>query len=158
MKKSDRVNYLDSIASCREKWRKKRSYYHSELEKYLRFLIPAHSSVLEIGCGTGETLASLNPGRGLGIDISPEMVRIAKRNFPHLQFQVGDFEDIRIEEKFDYVLIIETIGHVDDIQLAFKELHKVCKPETRVIIVYYNYLWEPVLKFAEVKIFQTCYI
>jgi SAM-dependent methyltransferase len=77
------------------------------------------------------------------------MVRIAKRNFPHLQFQVGDFEDIRIEEKFDYVLIIETIGHVDDIQLAFKELHKVCKPETRVIIVYYNYLWEPVLKFAE---------
>ncbi len=47
-------------------------------------------------------------------------------------------------------MVVETIGHVNDIQSAFKELHKVCKPETRVIIVYYNYLWEPALKFAEV--------
>ena len=28
-------------------------------------------------------------------------------------------------------------------------MHKVSKPDTRVIIIYYNYLWEPVLKFAE---------
>ncbi|HFQ89329.1 MAG TPA: glycosyltransferase, partial [Desulfobulbus sp.] len=49
----------------------------------------------------------------------------------------------------DYVLVVDTIGHVDDIQLAFSQLHKVCRPETRVIVVYYNYLWAPVLKFAE---------
>ncbi len=77
------------------------------------------------------------------------MVEIAQKKFPKLRFETGDLEDLQIEEKFDYVVLIETIGYVDDIQLAFRELHKVCKPETRLIIVYYNYLWEPVLKFAE---------
>jgi SAM-dependent methyltransferase len=147
--KAEKIEYFDSVATEREKWRKKGAYYHRELEKYLKFLIPSNSSVLEIGCGTGELLAALNPRRGLGIDISPNMVQVAREKFPQLQFEIGDLENLQIEEKFDYVILVETIGHVDDIQLAFKELHKVCKPQTRLIIVYYNYLWEPVLKFAE---------
>ena len=149
MTKTERIKYFDSVAEEREKWREKGAYYHKQLEKYLRYLIPSNSSVIEIGCGTGDLLAALNPKRGLGIDISPKMIEVARKKFPHLEFETGDFEDLQIEEKFDYVVSVETIGHVDDIQLAFKELHKVCKPETRVIIIYYNYLWEPVLKFAE---------
>ena len=149
MTKAEKIKYFDSIAYDRAKWRKRGAYYHSELEKYLRFLIPSHSSVLEIGCGTGELLAALNPDRGLGVDISPKMVEVARKNFPSLQFEVGDLENLQIDEKFDYVVLVEVVGHVDDIQLAIKELHKVCKPETRLIIVYYNYLWEPILKFAE---------
>jgi SAM-dependent methyltransferase len=147
--KAERIKYFNSVAEERERWRKRGFYYHKQLEKYLQYLIPSNSSVLEIGCGTGNLLAALNPKRGLGVDISPTMVEVARRQFPGLQFEVGDLERLQIEEKFDYVVLVETIGHVDDIQLAFEELHKVCKPETRVIIVYYNYLWEPVLKFAE---------
>lgn len=149
MTKTDKVKYFNSVASEREKWRKKGAYYHNELEKYLKFLIPENSSVIEIGCGIGDTLHALNPGRGLGIDISSGMIEIARKRYPHLEFKVCDFEHIDIEEKFDYILIVETIGHVDDIQVALKELHKVSKPETRIIIVYYNYLWEPVFKLAE---------
>src|SRR4030065_2554342 len=134
MNKSEKIKYFDSIAEVRQKRRKIGAYYHKELENYLRFLIPPDSSVIEIGCGSGNLLAALNPGRGLGIDISPKMIDAARRNFPHLQFEVGDLEDLQLEEKFDYVVIVETIGHVYDIQSAFKELHKVCKPETRLII------------------------
>jgi len=147
--KTEKIKYFDSVATERKKWRKRGTYYHRLLEKYLQYLIPSNSSVIEIGCGTGDLLAALNPERGVGIDISPKMVEVAKKKFPHLQFEAGDLEDLKIEEKFDYVVVIETIGYVDDIQSAFKELRKVCKPETRLIIVYYNYLWEPVLKFAE---------
>lgn len=150
MNKEELIYYFDSKASEREKWRKSGAYYHRELERYLQFLVPKNSSVLEIGCGTGELLAALEPRRGLGIDISPKMIDIAANKFPRVQFQTGDLDKLQIREKFDYVIIIETIGHVGDIQLAFRELHKVCKPETRLIIVYYNYLWEPILKFAEV--------
>jgi SAM-dependent methyltransferase len=150
MTKAERIKYFDLVAPERKKWRAKGAYYHRELEKYLKYLIPADSSVLEIGCGAGDLLAALNPKRGLGIDISPGMVEMARKQFPDLQFEVGDLEALQIEEKFDYVVLVESIGHAEDIQLAFKELHKVCKPETRVVIVYYNYLWEPVLKFAEV--------
>ena len=149
MTKEEKVEFFNSVAKDRIKSRNKGSYYHEELEKYLRFVVPEHSAVIEIGCGPGETLAALNPSRGVGIDISPQMVEIARNKFPHLQFEVGDFESLYIKEKFDYVVIDGTIGNVDDIQLAFKELHEVCKPETRLIIVYYNYLWEPVLKFSE---------
>ena len=147
--KAEKIEFYDSVANERGQWREKGAYYHEELEHYLRFLIPPDSSIIEIGCGTGETLAALNPGRGLGVDISSKMVEIAREKYPHLLFEVGDIEDLQIEEKFDYVLVDGTIGTVDDIQLAFKELHKVCKPETRLIIVYYNYLWEPALKLAE---------
>ena len=149
MTKSEKIRFFNSVAQKRGQWRTKGAYYHEELEKYLRFLIPPDSSVIEIGCGTGETLAAVNPARGLGVDISPKMVEIAREKYPHLQFEVDDIEDLHIEEKFDYVLVDGTIGTVDDIQLAFKELHKICKPETRLIIVYYNYLWEPAFKLAE---------
>jgi SAM-dependent methyltransferase len=147
--KDEKIRFFDSVAQDREKWRQKRSYYHKELEKYLRFLIPAGSSVIEIGCGTGNCLAALNTSRGLGVDISPRMIEVARKNFPNLRFEVGDLELLQIEEKFDYVVLVETIGNVDDIQLALGKLHKVCKPETRLIIVYYNYLWEPILKLSE---------
>jgi hypothetical protein len=62
---------------------------------------------------------------------------------------VDDLEDLKIREKFQYVVISETIGHVDDIQLAFRQLHKVCAPDTRIIIIYFNYLWAPIIKFTE---------
>lgn len=149
MTKAERITYFDSVAGEREKWRKRGAFYYREIEKYLTFLIPPNSSVLEIGCGTGDTLAALRPARGLGIDISPNMIEIAKKKTPHLDFAVGDIENLQVEEKFDYIVIAETIGLVDDIQLAFSQLHKVCKPDTRIVIIYYNYLWDPVLKFAE---------
>jgi SAM-dependent methyltransferase len=147
--KAEKIDFFDSIAKDRDKLREKGVYYHEELEKYLQFLIPPNSSVLEIGCGIGDTLAALKPSRGLGIDISSQMITRANKKFPHLQFEVGDLEALQIEEKFDYVVLDSTIGNVDDIQLAIKELHKVCSPKTRLIFVYYNYIWEPALKLAE---------
>jgi ubiquinone/menaquinone biosynthesis C-methylase UbiE len=147
--KAEKINFFDSVAEEREKWLKRGAYYHRELERFLRFVIPPDSSVIEIGCGVGETLAALNPSRGLGVDLSPRMIDIASKKYPECEFITGDLEDLHIEEKFDYVVLDGTIGNVDDIQSAFKELHKVCNPDTRVVIVYYNYLWEPVLKFAE---------
>lgn len=149
MTKEEKVKYFDSLAPQRDKWRKKNRFYHEEIERFLRYLIPKNSSVIEIGCATGDTLASLSPSRGVGIDISQSMIEKAREKYPNLEFLVDDFEALKINEKFDYVLIDGTIGHVDDIQIAFKELHKVCKANTRIIIVYYNYLWEPLLKFAE---------
>ncbi len=147
--RAEKVEYFDSVAPDREKWRKRSAYYHQQLEKYLRFVIPSGSTVLEIGCGTGDLLAALHPQDGLGIDISPRMVSLAQQRHPYLRFQVGDLENLEIDERFDYVIIAEAIGYVEDIQHAFSQLHKVCKPASRVLILYYNYLWEPVLKCAE---------
>ncbi|HEX7410900.1 MAG TPA: glycosyltransferase, partial [Bacteroidales bacterium] len=92
---------------------------------------------------------SLKPSRGVGIDISGEMILRAKSNFPHLEFHQMDAENITLTETFDYVVISDTLGLLEDIQRAFKELIKVITPETRIVINYHNFFWLPVLSLAE---------
>jgi SAM-dependent methyltransferase len=149
MDKKDIINYFNQTAKDRLKWKARNKYYYQELEKYLRFLIPPSSSVIEIGCGTAELLNSVKPSRGMGIDFSQKMVEIAQRQFPHLEFRVEDAENITVEERFDYIILSDLIGCLLDVQRTFNQLKKISGPQTRVIITYYNYLWEPILKLSE---------
>jgi len=146
-----KIRYFDLVAKTRFYWRKKGNYYHSQLIDYIKKTIPEDSSILEIGCGTGDIIGSFDKAsRGLvGVDISDEMIKIAKDRYSEVKFYVAGFEDMVLERKFDYILIGGVAGYVDDLYMAFQHLNKVCKPETKIVIVYFNYLWEPVLKLAE---------
>jgi SAM-dependent methyltransferase len=152
-RKRQLVEHADSLAASRGKWRRKAAFFHAEDERYLRFLIPEGLSILEIGCGTGDTLAALEPSLGVGIDISPNMVLEARRKYPQLSFHTGDAEadDVlnRIEGTFDVILIVDTMGVFDDCQAALEKLHRFCRRDTRIIITYYSYLWQPLLSLAE---------
>ena len=149
MSKAELIKYFDSQAEKRWQWRQRGRYYHRNLERYLRLMILSGASVLEIGCGTGEFLGSLPAGRKVGLDISPKMIDVARAKHPDIEFQVGDLENLALDQSFDYVLLVNVVGYLDDIQSALERLKKVCSPETRVIVLYFNYLWEPWLKFAE---------
>ena len=46
-------------------------FLSQEDETYLRFLVPESARVLEIGCGTGDTLAALKPCHGVGVVSAP---------------------------------------------------------------------------------------
>lgn len=142
-------DHFDAVALERAQWRRRYRYYYRLVEQYFRYLIPPHSSILEIGCGTGELLASLQPKRGLGIDVSPNMIAVARARFPELDFRVEDLEDLATTEPFDYVILSNVLGYADDVQEAIAQLHKVCRPETRIIVTYINYLWAPVFQMAE---------
>ena len=143
------ARYFDRQAPERDRWKRENRFYHEYIEKLCRFHIPPGSTVLEIGSGTGDLLNALAPSRGVGIDISPRMVEIASRKYPHLTFRVGNAEDLPMTEKFDYVVLSDVIGSIPDVQKAFTELRKVTRPRTRVIITYYNYFWEPILRCGE---------
>jgi SAM-dependent methyltransferase len=149
MTKAELKKYFDQIAPQRDAWKRRNAYYYQELESLCRLFIPPGRSVLELGCGTGDLLAALRPSRGLGIDLSDEMVRIARGKYPELEFRTGDVEAVTVEETFDYVLLSDLVGSLDDIWKAFRELQRVVRPETRIVVTYYNYLWEPALKLAE---------
>jgi SAM-dependent methyltransferase len=140
---------LDAQAPESDRWRRKNRYYYEEVERIVRFHVPPGSSVLEIGCGTGNLLAALAASRGVGLDISPKILGIARSKHPGLTFLAGDAEDIPLSEPFDYILLSDLIGYFDDVQRAFEQLNKVCHPRTRVILTYFNYLWEPVLRAGE---------
>ena len=76
----------EQLAPRREDYRRRAAFFHSEDLRYLRFLIPPGSRVLEVGCGTGSLLAALEPSFGVGLDISPAMVDQATRTAPGLPF------------------------------------------------------------------------
>jgi SAM-dependent methyltransferase len=143
------AGYFDLQAPERDRWKRKNRFYHEYIEKLCRFHVPPGSTVLEIGSGTGDLLNALAPARGVGVDISPAMVEIASRKYPQLIFQVGNAEDLPLMDTFDYILLSDVIGYFPDVQKAFVELRKVTHPRTRIIITYYNYFWEPVLRWAE---------
>ncbi len=148
------LQHSETYAADRERWRNKASFFHSEDQKYLHFLIPVGSRVLELGCGTGDTLAALQPSLGVGIDFSPDMIEEARKLHPHLTFQIGDIEDAAtfsgLEEPFDFILVMDTIGSLDDIQKLLEFLHPLCARHTRLIVGHFSHLWQPVLKAAEI--------
>lgn len=150
LSKSDLISYFNSIAASRDWWRKRNRYYQTELEDFYRFNIPRKSSVLEIGCGTGELLHSLDPVNGAGIDFSEAMISMSQKKFPNLQFQVDDIEDLKLRQRFDFIVMQDLIGHLSDVWVAFRNLRNVSTPETRIILNYYNQLWEPAIILLEV--------
>jgi SAM-dependent methyltransferase len=107
---------------------------------------------LEIGCGTGDLLRALDPARGVGVDLSGEMIRIAAERHPDFEFHVGNGEDPAIlngiSGPFDFIVLSDTIGYLEDCEAAFAALRSLCTPRTRLIIGYYSRLWEPVLSLG----------
>jgi SAM-dependent methyltransferase len=140
---------FDRLSLERSRWQDKARYYYEEQLRYLRFLVPEGQKILEVGCGLGDQLASLKPKRGVGIDLSAAMITLARIRHPGIEFHSVDVDDFQATETFDVVLLLDVVGHLLDVESTFKKLRRFCEPHTRVIVVYYNFLWEPLLRLAE---------
>jgi ubiquinone/menaquinone biosynthesis C-methylase UbiE len=144
------ADFFDHYASTVEKWRRRNAGYHRALSSLVRFHVPEGSSVLEVGSGTGDLLAGTRPRRGVGIDISGEMVRLAQKKFPDLKFHQMAAEKLDLGgEKFDYILLSDLTGFLFDIRLVLERLRTVCHAETRVVMHWYSRAWQPILTAAE---------
>ena len=104
MSKSQIAAHFDHYAPERDDWKRRNHYYYQELEGLCREHIPPGKAVLELGCGIGDLLASVQPAFGVGVDLSLGMVQQARRKYPNLHFLQGDAEDIPF------------IGHLQDVQ------------------------------------------
>jgi SAM-dependent methyltransferase len=151
----NKITYFNTIAPKRIKQRKAKAYYWNDITKYCDYFIHEDVSVLEVGCGTGELLNGIKAKTKLGIDFSESMIAEAKKQFPDLDFRQMAAEEIQLEQKFDVIILSNLIGYLDDIQLVFENLHSVCHSNTKVIVTYYSFLWEPILKFGEWIGFKT---
>jgi SAM-dependent methyltransferase len=151
--RDQRAALYDLHAGDRAYWQKKNRAYYQNLERLVRFVVPEGASVLEIGCGLGDLLAALKPADGLGVDLSTRLIELARARHPGLRFAVADAETLDAPEllgrTFDYVVLSDTVGALSDVWAAFRALRRVCHAGTRVVISYYNFLWESVLEAGQ---------
>lgn len=95
--------------------------------------------VLDVACGTGvlfpdylnRKVASLT-----GIDISPEMVKIAQGKFPNVQVICGDVETAVFERKFDAIMVYNAFPHFPDPAHLIEVLANLLKPGGRLSIAH----------------------
>ncbi|HYJ07844.1 MAG TPA: bifunctional class I SAM-dependent methyltransferase/glycosyltransferase family 2 protein [Polyangiaceae bacterium] len=140
----DQASVLHAASTTRHR------YYAAELQRLVRSLVPPGSKVLEIGAGSGDLLAAIGGPGSVGIDISPSAVEIARRRHPTLDLRVLDVEhDPLPDGLFDTIVLSDAIGMLDDIQAALERIRPLLHPEGRIVVTYYNFLWEPLLKLAE---------
>jgi SAM-dependent methyltransferase len=131
-----------------EKWRKRNLYYYQDLERLYKFFVRSGADVLEIGSGLGNLLNSVKPNYGLGIEVNPHTIDVARQKFPDLKFLVEDAEFYQGDRTFDYVILANTISYFENIQKALLNVRSACTPSTRVILTFHNPAWEPILKLA----------
>lgn len=144
-------DHFDIVAPDYDYYKKKNAFYYINLKKLLGHLITKNKTVLEIGCGTGDLLASLRSKKGYGIDISPKMIQIAKKKHArriNLSFSVKDIQNFK-NKKIDYVFMSDVIEHLPHPQKVFDQISNSIKQDTVFINTMANPIWEPILMIAE---------
>lgn len=143
--------HFNEIAKDYDYWKNKNWYYYHNLKALYKSLVPAGKRVWDIGCGTGDILAYLEPSYGYGTDISSKMIEIAQKKYarPNLRFETKDIADIQTIENFDYIIIADILEHVPDLNSFIGNVARLAKPETKVIISIITPLWEGVFMIAE---------
>jgi 2-polyprenyl-3-methyl-5-hydroxy-6-metoxy-1,4-benzoquinol methylase len=142
--------FFDQYAAQVDSWHRRNAAYHQALACLARFYIPPGARVLEVGSANGDLLAALMPSRGLGIDLSGEMVRVAAAKYPHLRFQQMAAERLDLPgEQFDFIVLSDLVGYLYDIRLVFERLRGLCYARTRVVLNWDSKLWQPLLSLAE---------
>ncbi len=122
--------------------------YSRDLEKIFRFLVPENETILEIGCSDGSLLHKLKPKEALGSYLVTDHVKMKETN--KIKFQESLPESIKTDKLFDYIIYYDSLGYINDIQESLLSIKKNCRKDTRVILTYHSYLWEPILALCEI--------
>lgn len=109
-------------------------------ERRLRqFGIKKGEHVLDLGCGDGLNISILRQkgvNKIIGVDISKELLKLAKDNNPGIKFYVGSAQSIPFAAgSFDIVLVDSVFHHLMEYEEAVKEIKRVLKPRGRLCFV-----------------------
>jgi SAM-dependent methyltransferase len=130
-------NDFDRIALHDQEGWDHNNHYHRFLLKQLPVQC---NTALDIGCGTGEfsRLLAQRVKRVVAIDLSPNMIEVAKQRsseFPTIDFQVADVMEWELPaEQFDVIVSIATLHHLP-VERLLPKLKAALKPGGRLVIL-----------------------
>lgn len=118
-------------------------HFYEQQKHTVRYLIPyfdkhlpnfREMNILEVGCAEGgfmEELEKLNINT-TGLEISEGRVKIANTKSPNLNILCGDITDAelprKIGQKFDMVVMRDTIEHVPNRKATFENISRLLNP------------------------------
>ena len=137
MEKRDIINFFDNLA---EGWDAEQIPKDAIIEKILdNGGVASDKDILDVACGTG-TLFPFYFERKVnsvtGIDISPQMVKIAKEKFPEIKVICGDAEEYRFDKKFDIIMIYNAFPHFPNPEMLIKALSNFLKEGGRISVAH----------------------
>ena len=145
-----RMAHWDQVArSIAAGWNGSGAFYQKQLAHYYSLLISPGRRVLEIGCGTGDLLAAVNPSVGVGVDFSREMIKQAREKYPQLGFIEADAHEVAFNGKFDVIVLSDLVNDLWDVQTVFKQLRSLSHNRTRLILNTYSYVWQPLIALSQ---------
>ena len=116
-------------------------YYDTPRHDVLRFIPEAPDTVLEIGCGTGATLAELmkqrQPSLSIGVELNPDAATIAKTRFDRVlvcAVEEADFESLIAPGSLDLVLCLDVLEHLVDPWALVRRISPLLKKGGRFVL------------------------
>ncbi len=112
--------HLWPVISPPEEYAEEAGYWRRAIRDNLG---PGRHHLLELGVGGGHNLSHLTAEfQATAVDISPKMLDLSRRLNPAVDHHLGDMRTVRLDRKFDAVLVHDAISYMlteDDLQATF---------------------------------------
>jgi ubiquinone/menaquinone biosynthesis C-methylase UbiE len=135
----------DQYNQMAEQYDRRWSRYLSNTLSFLKdwAAIAPSSTVLDIGCGTGEferlVLLEQPEQTIVGVDLSEGMLELAQqkcRDYPHVSFQKASVVALPFADRtFDVIVSASAFHYFDDPIAALREMQRVLKPTGEIVLL-----------------------
>lgn len=117
--------WVDKILSDVDDYKEESNYYIGLIKDNTSVPVP---KVLHFGCGAGNHDYFFKKHFQItGIDISHGMLEIARNLNPETNYLLGDMRTIELDEKFDVVIIPDSIDYINTYDDLSKTIANSCK-------------------------------
>lgn len=118
--------------------------------------VPSHGDLLVLACGTGGHIPYFQDDyRITGLDLSEDMLSVARRKFPELTFHVGNLIDFQLEERFDAMIClygsIGFVRSVENLRASMQRLAAHLRPNGVALIT----PWSTVEEFQDLVVVDS---
>jgi SAM-dependent methyltransferase len=159
--------WTEHIIAPPEDYKEETNLFSKLIKKQLKI---ETRTLLHLGCGAGgHDYTFKEHFKVTGVDISKDMLKLARKLNPDVTYLYGDMRTIRLKECFDAVAFSDSIGHmttVEDLRKAIQTADKHLKPGGALFIVAHireefkenNFVYTGSKGDIEITLFENNYI